>query len=423
MALTSPFSSAAASIAGGGSDIDKDDVLGLLNDESDDKVPDKPEKEDTETDKEVKPDKDEEDKEEKDDKDEIELKDTDEEDEDKINLKEPDDEIVIGVPPKKKELEAAYPGILKKFPFLEKMLFRDKAYNELFGSFDDAKEAAERAEQLNGFEKQLLSGNTEEILKSVKEADKKAFNKIVDEYLPTLNKIDNQAYLHVVGNVIKHTIIKMVQESKRTENEDLKAAASILNQFAFASSEFVPPERLSVESDKTNEVEAERAAFMQERLDTAVSDLQTKADNVLRNTINEYIDPKSAMTPYVKRNAINDALRLVNKAIVSDTAFRKQLDKLWEASHRDKFSRNSLDKIRSAYLGKAKLLLPSAIKQARSEALKDAVPQRKVSEEEKEDSGSSRRGPIPTGRSAASQSGKKLEMEKGESVTDFFMRD
>src|SRR5438874_1486535 len=88
--------------------------------------------------------------------DELELVEPDE-DVEKIDLTKPDDDIDIEAPPRKKEILKEYPELFKKFPFLEKVMYRDKQYSELFGSFDDAKEIAEKSEIFNNFESQLLS--------------------------------------------------------------------------------------------------------------------------------------------------------------------------------------------------------------------------------------------------------------------------
>ena len=51
-------------------------------------------------------------------------------------------------------------------------------------------------------------------LMAAKDESQEAFNKIADNYLPTLRKIDQQAYYHVLGNVIKDTIVTMVREGR-----------------------------------------------------------------------------------------------------------------------------------------------------------------------------------------------------------------
>lgn len=362
---------------------------------------------------------------EKDDKeDEIDLVEPEDEDTEKLDLKS-DDNIDISGPPRKKEILKKFPELFKEFPFLEKILYRDKEYNELFGSFDDAKEIAAKAEVFNEFETQLLSGNTEEVLKNVKEADPKAFDKIVDNYLLSLHKVDKEAYFDVINNINKRLIVEMVNEANSSSNEDLKQAALMVNQFLFGTSKFTPSKNRVEENpdEKKDEVEQERLSFIQERFESSRDELQSKVDNTLRATINEYIDPNGRMSAYVKKNAIADTLKFLNESISSDSAMKGTLDKLWRSAFASKFSRDSLSKIQSFYLGKAKNHLPNALKKAKTEALKDNTSPRreKDNSEDKEETTSRRLGPIKTG-SPSSQTNKG-GMKKGESVTDFFARD
>lgn len=356
--------------------------------------------------------------------DELELTEPDEEIE-KIDLAK-DDDIDVEAPPRKKEILKEFPELFKKFPFLEKIMYRDREYNELFGSFDDAKEIAEKSETFNRFESQLLAGNTEEILKNVKEADSKAFNIIVDDYLPTLAKVDKEAYFHVVGNLNKRLIMEMVQEANDTNNDDLKQAALLVNQFVFGTSKFTAPVNKveKVDSPEHSEAEKERLAFTKERFETSRDDLQSQVDNTLRATISDYIDPKGNMSSYVKKNAVSDAMKYLNEAIASDSSVVKNLDKLWRSSFESKFSKDSLSKIKSFYLSKAKGNLKNAILKARAEALKDVPPRSRSletdDESEKEEETPRRRTIVP---GKPSQPKGKNEMKKGESVSEFFARD
>jgi len=357
--------------------------------------------------------------------DELELTQPDE-DIEKLDL-QTDDNLDIEAPPRKKEILKDFPELFKKYPFLEKMMYRDREYTQLFGSFDDAKEIAEKSENFSNFENQLLSGNTEEILKGVKDADEKAFNIIVDDYLPTLAKVDKEAYFHVVGNLNRRLIMEMVQEANDTGNDELKQAALLVNQFVFGSSKFTAPtQRVDKKQDvEKNEVEQERLSLVRERFETARDDLQTKVDNTLRATISDYIDPKGNMSSYVKKNAVADAMRLLSSSIADDSSTVKNLDRLWRSAFEAKFSRDSLVKIQSFYLSKAKGNLKNAILKARAEALKDLRPdsrkQETDEEEEKEDNSRRPSRNISPGR--PSQPKGKNQQQKGESVTDFFMRD
>jgi len=348
--------------------------------------------------------------------DDIELKDSEDEPE-KLDLKE--DDLDIDAPPRKKEILAKYPELFKTFPFLEKILYRDRQYNELFGSFDDAKEIAEKSEAFAEFENQLLAGNTENILKGVRESDSKAFNKIVDNYLPALKRVDSEAYYHVVGNLNKRLIEELVAESKNKGDEDLATAAAIINQFIFGTSKYTPPTKLVEESDGVAEVEKARLNDLRERFESVRDDLQGQVDNTLRATISEYIDQKGVMSPYVKKNAIADAMRIVNENIISDSLTVKNLDKLWRAATEARFSKDTQGKIKSYYLGRAKALLGKAIIKARAEALKDSPKAKTDNFDEETEARPQKR--IVANRPAQGQN--KNVQRKGESVSDFFMRD
>jgi hypothetical protein len=362
--------------------------------------------------------------------DELELVEPEEETE-KIDLTK-DDDLEIEAPPRKKEILKKYPELFKDFPFMEKILYRDRQYNELFGSFDDAKEIAEKSEIFNQFESQLLSGNTEQILREVKETNEKAFNIIVDDYLPTLAKIDIEAYRHVVGNLNRRLIMEMVEEANSLERDDpdtannLKQTALLVNQFIFGTAKFTAPaRRVEKKSEgEQSETEKERLAFVQERFETSRDELQGQVDNTLRATISDYIDPKGVMSGYVKKNAVADAMKNLGEAIAADPTVVKNLDNLWRAAFENKFAKNSLDKIKSFYLSKAKANLKTAILKARAEALKDARPSHNREEvdveEEEQPRQQSRR--LPSGRPSQPK-GKNDGPKKGESVTDFFMRD
>lgn len=411
-----------------------DDVNDLFN-SLDDKGDDKHKEDDaiTDDDEDEKPKKDKSEKKDKkskdddaeddDSDDDLELVESDDDEVEKIDLKAEDD-IEVDAPPRKKDILKEFPEVFKKFPFLEKMMYRDKQMMELFGSFDDAKELSEKAEIYNNFDKQLMSGKTEEILKNVKTADPKAFDKIVDDYLPALHRVDRDAYFEVIGNIGKRLILDMAKKGKELDNDKLKEAALIINQFLFDSNDFQPikPRTDAKASEEKSEVEEERLAYVQERFEASRDDLQSKVTNTLKATITEYIDPKDIMSSYVKKNAVADAHRLVEDAIRRDPTFQKTLDKLWRNAFDAKFSKDSLGRIKSFYLSRAKGNLKSSIMEARAEALKDLQPRTKREKDDvvdKDDEKPQRRP--STGR----PSSKKEEngMKKGESVSDFFARE
>ncbi len=399
----------------------KEDIVELLG-EDDDKeesleLEDKPVKEKVkEEPKEEEPDEEDETKE---DDEEDELKELEEE------LEGPSEEqLELVTPVRRREILKKYPNLFKEFPYLEKAYYREQQFTEILPTIDDAKEAVEKATTLDNFEKDLMNGNTETILKTLHDRDRKGFNKLVDNYMSTLARVDDRAYHHVLGNTIKHTIVAMVQEANRSNNDALKAAAQILNQFTFGSSDFQPPTNLSndrpEEDDREKEIKQKTQDFARQQFESTRTNLNTKISNVIKSTISSNIDPRKGMSDYVKSNAERDAREQLIELMGKDQRLTIVLDKLWKNAFDKNFSEDSVAQIKSAYLSKAKTLLPSVLKMARIKALKGTG--KRVSDDDSDKS------PITPGRPRSqSSSGKKTskagDIPKGMTTLEFLNQD
>jgi hypothetical protein len=442
----------AASGSGMSSEMSKDDILDYLNTDDDDKGDKKGADDDKsddlgkdEDDDKPKPkdkakDKDKKEKESKSDDDDDEKSEDDDDDEEidldelEESLEEPTEEkLELVTPVSRARILKKYPNIFKDFPYLEKAYFREQQFTEIFSHPTDAKQAYEKAQTLDQFENDILSGNTEVVLRTVKETTPKAFAKLVDNYLPTLAKVDNDAHTHVVGNVIKQTIMAMVRNGKGTGNEALTTAAQILNQFVFASNEFEPPSTLArnekpeVEDEEKTQLRARNQALIKERFEEARGELNTRVNNSIKSVIEQNIDPKDAMSDYVKRSAIRNAMEEVESLIDKDVRFKTIVNKLWENAYKANFSRSSVDSIRSAYMSKSKTLLDSVIKKSRNEALRGIG--KRVREDKDDDTkardnkGQRRSKSDDDERPRSSKSsGNSKEIPKGMSSLEFLMQ-
>ena len=342
-------------------------------------------------------------------------------------LKPPTEEdLELTTPVRRKEILAKYPTLFKDFPYLEKAYYREQQFTEIYPTIQDARISAEKAQILDRAEREVMNGDITMFLEAAKQENVEAFNKIADNYLPTLRKVDQQAYYHVLGNVIKDTIITMVREGRSLGDQGapLTAAANVLNQFIFGSQTFTPPNQLAkkvdpqVQEQQRHYQEQEQQRVMN-TFTTVRDDLQHRADNVLKATIDGHIDPNKTMSEYVKGHATQEAFDNLETLISKDMRFRSLLDKLWERAFHSGFDKESTDRIKSAYLSKAKTLMPSVIRTARSNALKD----RATSNEEVP----TRKGPIARGQSTAPSSRgsyrKASDIPRGMSTLDVLMKD
>lgn len=334
-----------------------------------------------------------------------------------------DEQLELVTPVRRKEILSKYPNIFKEFPYLERAYYREQKFTEIYPTIEDAQSAREAKQTLDRFEQDVMGGNTELLLKAVHEHSPEGFKRIVDEYLPTLARVDERAYFHVLGNVTKHTIAAMVRESRKSGNEALQTAAQLLNQFVFGTSEFSPPQNLSrpkPEGGKDEELARREQQFVRQQFESARNDLNTRVNNTLRNTIDANIDPKKSMTEYVRKNASREAMEMLDSVLSKDSRFIALRDKLWEAAFNSNFSKESVDRIKSAYLSRAKTLLPTVIKKARIDAMKG------LGKRNDDESETPNKSPIPPGRPRSTSGGKiskAADIPKGMRTIDFLMQD
>jgi len=362
-------------------------------------------------------------------KDKEEILDLDEDDKDKKKVSkaegesedEPEEELDITGPPRKKQLLKDFPDLFKKHPWFEKMIYRDREIAEQFGGMDGIRESIDKANTLDEMEGSLLQGSTVELFSKIKENDPAAFGKITKNLLTNLQKVDKAAYVDIVTDNLKRVLFQAHDQGTKAKNDDLISAVETLVGWAFPGGIAKPSEEVDTKVD--TELEQERNAFRQERLESAVGEVQSRIDNILKATVEQYIDPKGDMSSFSKKKAVEEVCKLVDRDLAKNITFRKEIQKLWDDAERGKLAQIHKDKIKSKYITSAKGLLKKYIMEVRKEVLKDSRSSQRSNGEDKEETSTlSERRTIPAGRSTPRQSGKN-EMKKGETALEFLSRD
>jgi hypothetical protein len=338
------------------------------------------------------------------------------------------DELELISPASRKEILAKYPTLFKDFPYLEKAYYREQKYTSIFPSPKEAEEAKETVDEFQKFQNSVLNGDLDDVLVSLKDTDKSAFDKVVNNYLGILKKTDEGAWAWVCRSVIDAATRSMAAEANGSQNDDDKKAlihaATVLHQFMFGNRNYQPLQKYGngeerTESPEVQKLQQEKQEMLRERFEGTRDDLNKRADGVISNTISVNIDPKGVMTEYVKNSAVRETKEKLDSLIASDDRFTKVLDNLWMKAAKENFSRSSQQAIYDAYISKVKTLLPSVLRTSRNNALRGSG--KRVSDKMEEPQ---KKGPISAGRPTAGTSGgSKLEIRKGETTKDFFMRD
>lgn len=320
--------------------------------------------------------------------------------------------------PKRQLILKEFPELFKKFPQIEKAMYREQEYARVFPTISDAKEANERLQDFSKFEGELLNGNLESTLISVKNANKESFSKITSELLQTLEKVDKDAYLGTLSHVVKNTIFSAYDFAKKNGDEQLEIAAQLLNKFIFQTTN-VTPSRIEPKrelTDQEKQLSVRESAFAKQQLETAVDSVSTRVESAIKSAVEKSLDPKGLMTPYVKNKAMDDILSQARTEILNEPRFRALYDKMWLGAAKENYNSDSRDRIRKALINRAQSVLPDIIRRVKADALKGQTTRlvNKKTDDEPEEQGSR----VPTKRNTSVK-----EPKRGMSTLDFLNQD
>ena len=150
---------------------------------------------------------------------------------------EDDEEELVRVSYKdiKTKNNGQYKEFFKDFPGLKKAFFREQAYTEIFSNPNDAKEAAEAKESFETIRGAILSGNVEAFLSDIQDVSPKGFKAFTSNFLSSLNKLDNSAFVDVTAPVFKATLDQVYKLGKKNSNKNLENAARLVFSTVFSS--------------------------------------------------------------------------------------------------------------------------------------------------------------------------------------------
>lgn len=299
-------------------------------------------------------------------------------------LKEPTEEqLELSTPSTRRQILKDYPDIFKKHPSLEKSYYRDQKFTEIFEHPKEAVEAKELLDTYGKFEEDVSKGDLSTIIGSVRETNPESFNKIVDDFLPMLERVDRNAWLTVMSNVTKQVLSHAFNSGKKSNDEELQEASRIVHKYLLGTDD-QPPVRLSkgnTDGDKKSERELElerrESEFNDRTSSSAKQDVESNVDRVIKSTIAKHIDTKNSMSEYVRKNAVRDAYETYQDQLKNDSSFQKLLDRFWDAAKKSNYNRASLDRIVEAHKNKAASLLGAVIRKTKNDAMKSTSVRKK----------------------------------------------
>lgn len=269
--------------------------------------------------------------------------------------------------PTMQQLRQEFPELFKKFPVLRDIYYREQEFSQIYPTIEDAKEAAEAASSFDALSSKALSGDTEGLLGAIKQADEGAFNKIAQNALATIYKMSPDAHWNATLPLLQNLVRGFYVEGQRRKNENIINAAEYLSDFVFGDikiakgeKNLIPPEEPKI-TEERQKFEAEKAKFAVDRFQGFSNSISTNADQQLRSfvDIKSKVDPDGIFSDFIKETIVGKVLQEVDKQLVADKAHMKYMNSLWNKARDAGYSDEWKSRIISAYLARAKSLVPA----------------------------------------------------------------
>jgi hypothetical protein len=309
---------------------------------------------------------------------EEEVKEETEEELEEEKEEEPDEtkDQVKARPPFKKILQE-FPTLFKKFPDLREMYFREQEYTKAFPTVEDAKEAVEKNERFDTFDELVSAGTPEktaEFLAAVKESDKDIHDNFVRAFLPALSKHDPDAYFEVLTPISQNLIRDVYNAGVRLGNKDLMNSALHFAQYYFDDKDIATgkksvPVRSSELSPEKEKFEQEKEEFYSKQFETAQNSVESDLSSKLGREISRGLE--TDFNEFMVKTLTKEIKIELDEAITKDPNHMARMKSFWKQARTNGFSKESLGRISSAYLSRARQLLPEIKNRIRSEALSD----------------------------------------------------
>ena len=292
---------------------------------------------------------------------ESEEEDKDEDDEDKETKKVDEDKPFPYERPSIAEIKEKYPTFFKDFPIFRDVVFRETEFTKVFPTIEDARESLDDSMALTGLRESVLAGKSEDIFDAIKQTDARSAEKFALTFLPTLYSKDNALYSRAITPIFENLVRKLVN----SDNENTRNAAYVVAHWMWGKDgESVVDGKATFTRnlDKTQEeknLEERERKFNEERLGEFRKSIEVDATSGRRRLISKGLDPDGIMTESQKDLLTERIEKLVDQALSADDSHIKVMNARWNRSVKEGFNSDSKEKIVSAYLSRAKQVIPS----------------------------------------------------------------
>lgn len=280
--------------------------------------------------------------------------------------------------PSFKQITEVFPDFFKKFPAMRDVYFRESEYSKIFPTIGDAQEADENNQAFTALRDNIFEGDGDQLFAAIRETNEKQLERLSGSLLTTLYKVHPNAFWRAANPLVEDICRNMFLKGEKDSNANLQNAARYLSDFFFGKTSIAEgKESTTVKDDETNEVKQEREAFKNEKMSgfrQGVSDdIRVQLIKVIigkdSKSGKSRIDPDDALSSFIKTTIIQRISDDIGSQLQADQNHLRGMDSLWTRAIKNGFTEEDKARLITAYLARAKSMVPSLRSKYVSEAL------------------------------------------------------
>lgn len=287
------------------------------------------------------------------------------------------------------QIKEKYPDILKTFPALRSIYYREQQFSELFPTPADAKEAAENNDAFNAIRSDVFDGDGTKLFEALKESDQ--LDSFSGKLLNSLYKVSPEAQWKALTPVFQNAIRAFY---KNSSDENDQNAAMRMAQFLFGDPEIASGKKTAIKEEPKKD--PEEKSWKTERYNTFRIDTLSEIYNTTKTEILSGMKEEH-LSSFVKDAIADKVIESIKDQLASDQSHMNYMGKLWDKANSNGYTTADKTSITNAFLARAKAIVPNIRRKLIAEALGTSV---KINKEKTEtvERGQARREPGASGR-------------------------
>lgn len=252
-------------------------------------------------------------------------------------------------------LKKEFPTFAKKYPQVIDAYFQLQEYHQVYGSVDDAKLSAEKADVMDGMLSSLDEGEIAPVLDVLYERDPASLSAVVENFLPTLNQRSPELFKKVVAPVVRNVLARVAAQAQRSNDEQLLIATQYINRAIFGDENVPKPTkfestRREVQRQPEGESPTEKLFY---------NHVTEYIDPILDKEINMGLDPDNAYPEGLREIAIKEIKKRVFLTLRENESHMRTMTALKKSAVASEFSKEYQRKIARAVVNASKEIIPS----------------------------------------------------------------